>query len=238
MAEEFTPHVEETPAYTPEQEAQLVQEGLLTTNQTVSQTAEPAEELILGKFKTHDDLASAYQTLEQKMSNPSPDLASAMQTAGAYYQEHGEMDEASYQALQDAGIGRDYVDAYVNGVQATQEQALAGFYANVGGEANYGQMTEWMSSSLPETEITAYNNVIENGSADEVGVLMSGMYARYNAANSVPGRQLQGAPGINAAGFRSRGEVMAAMSDPRYEKDTAFRKDVENKLALTPDTVF
>ena len=34
------------------------------------------------------------------------------------------------------------------------------------------------------------------------------------------------------------GEVMAAMSDPKYGTDSAYRTEVERKLSVTPDTVF
>ena len=64
MPEEFTPPVDETPAYSPEQQEQynIDPQG----NQLGEQPAavEPTDDLILGKFKSVEDLAKSYQELE------------------------------------------------------------------------------------------------------------------------------------------------------------------------------
>ena len=66
MADSFTPNVdsEVAPAFTPEQEAKLIADGDLPKEQAQHvQTEEPQEQLILGKFKTQEDLAAAYLSL-------------------------------------------------------------------------------------------------------------------------------------------------------------------------------
>jgi len=78
-----------------------------------------------------------------------------------------------------------------------------------------------------------------SGSVDQITMLIQGMAARYKSASGGgPATQLQGqtVPGI--AGFRSKGEIMEAMSDPRYESDSAYREDVTRKMSMTPDTVW
>ena len=35
--------------------------------------------------------------------------------------------------------------------------------------------------------------------------------------------------------FKDRGEAIAAMSDPRYKRDTAFQREVARRLAVTDD---
>jgi hypothetical protein len=64
------------------------------------------------------------------------------------------------------------------------------------------------------------------------------MFARYKAATGAGSTTLQGQASVTPTGFRSRGEVMAAINDPQYHTDAAFRADVERKLSITPDTVF
>ena len=41
---------------------------------------------------------------------------------------------------------------------------------------------------------------------------------------------LQGKAARATAAFRSQAEVVAAMGDPRYERDEAYRQDVYDKL--------
>jgi len=55
--------------------------------------------------------------------------------------------------------------------------------------------------------------------------------ARYQDAVGYDGEMLTGsAPRNTGDGFRSQAELVAAMSDPRYDKDPAYRADVADKL--------
>ena len=244
MAESFTPNTdaEIAPAYTPEQEAKLIADGDLPREQAHHPHEEtPESELILGKFKSQEDLAEAYKSLEQKMSAgeaPKGDIDQLLSDAGDHFNEHGEMSEDHYTKFADNGISREYVDRYVNGIKATADAETSQLLGTIGGQDNFNQMSEWMSESLPESEVTAYNNVVESGNNEEVSVLLQGMYARYKSATGAGATHVQGTVSATPAGFRSRGEVMAAMSDPKYSTDAAFRDEVTRKLSVTPDTVF
>ncbi len=45
--------------------------------------------------------------------------------------------------------------------------------------------------------------------------------------------QLQGTPVTGAiTGFRSQAEMLEAMSDPRFDKDPAYRQDVERRVEM------
>jgi hypothetical protein len=55
--------------------------------------------------------------------------------------------------------------------------------------------------------------------------------AKYQEAVGNDGRLLTGQGAVDKQDvFRSQQEVVQAMSDPRYEKDPAFRNDVYAKL--------
>jgi hypothetical protein len=54
---------------------------------------------------------------------------------------------------------------------------------------------------------------------------------RYNDAIGYDGKMVTGtAPKEGGDEFRSQAEVVEAMSDPRYDRDSAYRRDVMNKL--------
>ena len=60
---------------------------------------------------------------------------------------------------------------------------------------------------------------------------MSGLQSQFQNANGYEGRMLSGkAPKTSGDVFRSQAEVVAAMSDPRYDKDPAYRQDLIEKL--------
>jgi len=243
MADEFVPSVAEEVNPGPTLEEQGVEMGIaedgtpLTTEEYAEQGLEE-QSLILGKFQDQQALESAYTSLEQHLSQSNPDNSAALTQASEFYASNGYLDDANYQSLGTIGLSKQLVDQYIAGSVAQATQLESGYYERTNGQAGYQQMSDWMTMYLPDGEINAYNRVLDSGSNEEVGVLISGMYARY-AQSMGNYTQLQGGQATNeSAGFQSRGQVMAAMGDPRYETDSAYRQEVEDKLAVTSDAVF
>ena len=57
------------------------------------------------------------------------------------------------------------------------------------------------------------------------------MKSRYEAVNGYEGRRLTGkAADTSGDVFRSQAQLVEAMSDPRYDRDPAYRQDVVAKL--------
>ena len=60
---------------------------------------------------------------------------------------------------------------------------------------------------------------------------MSGLKAQYQNAVGYEGKMIQGKAAPNRGDvFRSQAELVAAMSDRRYDNDPAYRQDVIEKL--------
>ena len=54
---------------------------------------------------------------------------------------------------------------------------------------------------------------------------------RFNDARGVDGEMLQGKAAVDKGDvFKSQAQVVKAMSDPRYEKDPAYRQELYDKL--------
>ena len=61
--------------------------------------------------------------------------------------------------------------------------------------------------------------------------MLAGIRAAYDEANGREGVMLTGKAVADKVDiFRSQAEVVAAMSDPRYDRDPAYRQDVFAKL--------
>jgi len=53
----------------------------------------------------------------------------------------------------------------------------------------------------------------------------------YEAQNGSEGKMVTGkAPRTDGETFKSQAEVVAAMADPRYDRDPAYRDEIVNKL--------
>ena len=76
----------------------------------------------------------------------------------------------------------------------------------------------------------AFNSVVNNGEALAIQMAVAGLKAEYEAQEGYEGRMLTGKAARTTDAFRSQAEVVAAMSDPRYDRDEAYRQDVYDKL--------
>ena len=119
----------------------------------------------------------------------------------------------------DGGVATDLTDAEMNQV-----------YNSAGGEAEYGRLTSWAAQNLSETKLDAFNDMIDRGNSTAIQIAVAGLRAEYEAQEGYEGRMLTGKSAPAADGFRSQAEVVQAMSDPRYDRDEAYRQDVYDKL--------
>ena len=102
---------------------------------------------------------------------------------------------------------------------------------SAGGEQQYAQIVNWAKTNLPADQITAFDEVVNTGSVQAIQLAVSGLKAEYDNANGVEGRMVTGkAPQNSGDVFRSQQELVAAMNDPRYDRDPAYRQDIIEKL--------
>ena len=102
---------------------------------------------------------------------------------------------------------------------------------SVGGEAAYQQLVGWAAQNFSETEIQAFDNVVDSGNVAAINLALAGLKARYTDANGYEGNMIQGKAAASADTFKSQAEVVRAMSDPKYDRDPAYRDEIMQKLA-------
>ena len=135
---------------------------------------------------------------------------------------------------------QDLVNAYMeiqkDQPQPTQSADLSDSDVNViknsvGGDAEYGKIVGWASENLDQISIDAFDNIVEGGDKAAIQLALNGLKAQYENTNGYEGRMLTGkAPQHSGDVFRSQAEVVAAMNDPRYDNDPAYRQDLVEKL--------
>lgn len=206
------------------------------------------------KFNSVEDMAKSYQELESKLGQPKAEESTsepkaddnnleiaekATQAAGldmgalnAEYAEKGELAQESYDALEKAGISREYVDQFIAGQQAVAAKQSGEVKAIAGGDEGYEAMTGWAKENLTDAEIEAYNSAVNSGNMETTKLAVTGLKARYDANEGSDPKLLSGkATGTGEKGFESWAQVTEAMKDARYEKDPAYQAEVQNKIA-------
>ena len=87
------------------------------------------------------------------------------------FMQDGGLNDEDYSKLQEGGFSRTLVDTYLEGLKSTGNvveiatQQIEGIKESVGGDQNYEQMTAWALSNLPASEVDAFNQLTETGSA-------------------------------------------------------------------------
>ena len=166
--------------------------------------------------------------------------ASLISDASAEYAETGEITTETMAKFSEMSSA-DLVNAYMEIQSQVDNQApvaedISDSDVNVirnyvGGEQAYDQLIDWAGSNLDENSQVAFDSIINTGSVDAIKLAVAGIKAQMDEAVGYDGRMLSGKP-PRASGdvFRSQAEVVAAMEDPRYERDPAYRQDLIDKL--------
>ena len=249
MTEKLTydPTPADAPEFTEEEQAAL---------EVADKLGQEENDLILGKFKDADDLARAYSELEKKLgSNDETETTSAEDeveeeySSGAqiisdaseeYFSNDGKLSEETMQKFTEMS-STDLVNAYMEiqknlpPPQQTESADLTdaemiSIYNSAGGEAEYNRLTAWAAENLAENKMDAFNSIINNGEALAIQMAVAGLRSEYENQEGYEGRMLTGKAAKTTDAFRSQAEVVAAMSDPRYDNDPAYRQDVYDKL--------
>jgi len=136
--------------------------------------------------------------------------------------------------LKPGDVAQLYLDYRANSKETTQDltaDQAADLQKSVGGEKEYTKMLQWASKNLDDAEIKRYDKVMESGNPDAAYFAVQALAAKYGDGVGVDGQMLTGKP-AKAKGddFRSQAEVVRAMSDPRYDRDPAYRQDIYDKL--------
>jgi hypothetical protein len=209
MSEQFTmvdaaPETNEAGLNAAEQEALEVAEGLENGDQP----------LLAGKFKDSSSLEQAYLELQRKLGEPKEDARD----------EEGVEETEAPEEVEETSDEEE-------GESLTEAQAQE-LFKMVGGEKAYKSMITWAGQNLSQEEISMYDSVMGKGDPNAIFFAVQALNAKYSDATGSEGQMLSGKSSREEnAGFQSQAQLVEAMSDPRYDRDPAYRRSVLNKLA-------
>lgn len=202
------------------------QTGALSPAQEVEQAGQPQGQVEQPQGEPQADPQEQVEQPQQEAQAPEAKLASFSQE----FFTTGKLSDESYKSLEGMGYPKAIVDQFIAGQQAVIAREEQAVYDSVGGKETYASMTQWASQNLGKEEIDAYNAAIGSGNPAQVQFAVKGLQARYASNNREPSL-MSGGGKAAPSGFRSVAEVVAAMSDPKYKVDPAYRAEVERKIA-------
>ena len=206
MAETFT--MNEAPA-NPEILNSDEQESLAIAD-SLEQGEQP---LLAGKFKDPQALEQAYVELQKKLGEPRDEVQAA--------EDEGE--PAEEQPAEDS--------EETDSSESLSEEQAEYLMDMVGGDKAYKSMIDWAGQNFSKEEISMYDGVMESGDPNAIFFAVQALQARYNDNVGSDGQLLTGKGAENTDdSFKSQAELVAAMSDPRYDRDPAYRQDLMRRL--------
>ena len=222
------------------------QEGLLAGKYKNAEDLEAAYLSLqkkLGQEETYEESEEGEgeeEGSDEEVPDEAPAVSLINEASAEYDANDGQLSEETISKFSEMS-SQDLVNAYLeiqaNNPQAAQQsvemsEAQVNSVQNAaGGEANYNRVVQWAASNLPEAQIDAFDSVVDSGNPAAIGIAFQGLQSQYNEANGYEGRMLQGKPAASSGDiFRSQAELVAAMGDPRYDNDPAYRADIVQKL--------
>ena len=188
------------------------------------------------------DAVDEEETSEEtkEATKDSPAVALINEASAEYYANDNKLSPETIEKFSSMS-SQELVNAYLELQQANPQQQTQAvdvsqadintIQNSVGGEAEYSKITQWAADNLDQQKVSAFDSLIETGNVQAIKLAVAGLKTEYENANGYEGRMLTGkAPKSSSDVFRSQPELVAAMSDPRYENDPAYRQDIIEKL--------
>lgn len=158
----------------------------------------------------------------------------------AEYASKGELSEASYAKLAEAGYTKRFVDSFVRGQEALAEQYAAGVVRYAGGAEQFNRILSHLEANDKSTKEALESAIIRKDLATAKAILNLAGRNLGKTRGVAPQRTLttQGkpavaAPKVQTEGFSSKADMIKAMSDPRYLRDAAYTNSVRTKVAAS-----
>ena len=206
MAETFT--MKETP----------VNSEILNSDEqdslSVAESLEGGEQpLLAGKFKDPQALEQAYVELQKKLGEP---------------RDEGESNEDESESTEPEEETSPESETDVETLSEAQAEELMKM---VGGDKAYKSMLDWAGDNFAKEEVEMYDGVMESGNPNAIFFAVQALQARYNDAVGSDGQLLTGRGTQDTDdSFKSQAELVAAMSDSRYDRDPAYRAELMRRL--------
>ncbi len=185
----------------------------------------------------------------EEASQPSA-AAELITSASNEFNEKGELTAdtiAKFSSMSSQELVEAYMKVQADLPKASQEAEVADISTAMvnevknaaGGETAYNNMVQWAGENLDKSSIEAFDDIVNSGSVQAIKLAVSGLKAQYENSNGYEGTMLTGkAPTNTKDVYRSQAELVAAMSDRRYDSDPAYRQDVIAKLERSDNLEF
>ena len=161
-----------------------------------------------------------------------------------FEENNGTLDDSMYEQLAKAGLSKNVVDNYLDGVRNevglnpdTPEPVLSETEVNeikglAGGDEGYDALMEWAGKNLSQEDAKNYDDVLATANKSAIKFAVKALMGQYEDSQGRDSRIVTGKES-STENYRSMAEVVRDMNKPEYQTDEAFRDDVLRKLSAS-----
>ena len=197
----------------------------------------------LGQQDAEPEQAEPETEAESEPTSLSDNASVITEASDEYFANEGKLSPETLQKFKGMS-SEDLVNAYIevtnnpqwsgnlpSQVEDVTESQINEVKNFAGGDQAYSDMVQWAGKNLDQKTISTFDDIIAKGNIDAIKFAVQGLKSQYLNAVGFEGNMVQGkAPQGSRDVFRSQAELVAAMSDKRYDNDPAYRQDVIEKL--------
>ena len=201
-----------------------------TDTQSTKTQTDTQEEAPKGEQTSEQQLTTAHNALdsvEKDLVSKGVDFAGLENE----YMNNGGLSQQSYETLEKAGYPKAVVDGMLAGWEAASTRFVNDVYALAGGQEEFARIQQFVSSQNQDV-INAFNATLDSENLMQIRMALEGikgqMVKQYGTQRpSIVGNA---APSVDRSGYESTDEMIKDMSDPRYQKDAKFTREVYRKV--------
>lgn len=222
-------HIEVT---TGDLEENLEETGGDTNDQPNSpnqQTPQVTDTTIEEDIAKHEKLTDS---IEKDLKNRGYDIKRAMKE----YEETGNISSRTLADLSAAGYPRELIESLLDSQKALEERFVNAVYETAGGKQEFERTIQWAAANLPQGTVDAFNDAIDKSNLEVISLMIEGIKSKMVTSRGTSNPTIMGGSGGSSGvtkGFASKADMIKAMSDPRYNRDPAYTRSVEQKMYYT-----
>lgn len=187
------------------------------------------EDALKTDITKHNELTKA---LEKDLKKKGFDVNKALKE----YEETGDISSRTLADLAAAGYPKEVIEGIISNQKALEDRFVQAVYETAGGEAEFTKAIQWAANNLPKATIDSFNHAVDSNDLGLISLVIQGIKAKMVETRGTSNPTIMGASGEttrSSRGFASKDDIVKAMSDPRYARDPAYTRSVEQKMLYT-----
>lgn len=154
------------------------------------------------------------------------------------YDNTGELSADSYKQLEELGYNKQFVDEKIDYIKYKREREVEAVLEPYGGTEAFKDVSAWAAENFSESQLENINTQLASGNKATQDAVLASLFMGYKQSNKTAEPKdvtlhTNQPQATRTEGYATKSDYLKDAKDPRYEKDSGYRKMVEQKMLKT-----